>query len=187
MTTFPTNKIHLPKTVLGRRSGFNYVKLVQRISARRIPYGIEGPVYRPGAAVERDVLGKNAVALELAGSVPPAPPRRRPNECVWVLWQFDGSAWSELGRAQSSDWTWQLALREPIAEALKRTRPLLDITGAAEAIVERLVTDLDKALEYEGLPVMMAALSRLNDHVQARMCRAEDEFQQPIRIGAWAG
>jgi hypothetical protein len=126
----------------------------------------EGRILKPGSnfgAEENAIL----VALECAG--PQGKGQYR--EMLWILWRYDWprETWVELGRAQSRDASWTKALREPALAALHPRPELFDIGTRANSLAEKIVSEIDEALEADPEAVKLCALNLVYDRVAGRI------------------
>ena len=152
--------IKLPRTA-PRSQAITCIKLIRRIAPSLDAAPVfEGPILRPGANVDSEVLGARPVMLEYAGPAEPA--RRvgsgwgRGREHLYVLWRYDWGReeWIELGRVRAAGPEWVTALRPLAMAVLAPERPrLIDVSGKSERIAEKVVDVLDEQLQSAIGPV----------------------------------
>jgi hypothetical protein len=143
----------------GRGEQLTYVRVLDRafLDHQAMGWRLDGPLYRPGARVARNLLPSPLIAVEAAGRSRVGWGHNR-SEYLYILWQWDDAeTWHELVRASSTNWDWQWILG-PVAERLLATAPIEERVARR---VDELLVAIDRtmrACEPALKPMVCAAL-----------------------------
>lgn len=128
-----------------------FAKLLRRVrNPPRSGFDFEGMFLKPGVVIEEAELHpspewpSNPVLLECAGIAKTGRGHHR-SELLYILWQYDGREWLELGRAISSSWDWAADLATLAVRAIGG-RPV-DLEAVAKRIEAAIRKELDELPE----------------------------------------
>jgi len=160
--------VRLPQTSTRAQRLYAHVKIVDRVHPLDSPIAFDGRIYPPGACVPIEDLPAQTVAIECVGQVGP---RGRRKDLLWLLWKYDWGldGWRELGRAQSVDAGWTIALRPLAAQALQHNP--IDMTAHWQEIVRVLMSEIDLKLENERQETAMNVLHAVYSELAGRIAR----------------
>ncbi|MEN6537830.1 MAG: hypothetical protein ABFD89_29530 [Bryobacteraceae bacterium] len=127
-----------------RGEPLTYVRVLDRafLDRKAMGWRLDGPLYRPGARVARNLLPSPLIAVEAAGRSRVGRGHNR-SEYLYLLWQWDeAETWHELVRASSTNWDWQWTLG-PVAERLLAIAPIEERVARR---VDELLATIDRTM-----------------------------------------
>lgn len=165
-----------------------HCRIVEKVHPSESYMPFAGSIHQPGSLVPRESFGRRPLVIECVG--PQGDFRRgRPREVLFILWTWNERAaeWKELVRATAANWEWVMVLREPARKALSFGEAEENINLKSFDLADRLVQQIDSAIEWESADVRATVLSVLYTQVAGRLVQQSAPRENLETLHAAAG
>lgn len=179
-TASPTanhRKIQLPKTSTRLQKDWAHCKVIERIHTDMAGMPFHGKLYAPGAVLEPEELGEDALVMECVGPLGSSydGKGRRRREVERILWRYDfrQEEWIEICRTSAVGSEWAEPMKVAAMEARTRKPELFDLAIRGRDVAAEIMRVVDGNLERETGPVRVSALSSVYDQIGGRIVRSQ--------------